>query len=438
MSDEAKIRRLQTWLRENGAAFHPDIAIKFNDQRGYYASALQDLTILHDKLAICTCPFALSISILNIPRIRDRLGLNVRDIGHDAGAVAEYLADRVDKSVLGHFVLMEQRLLAERSFWFPYIDMLPTESELSTPLYFDERDLEWLQGTNMHLSPGKSAIENRREAHRREWTAAVAALEQSNHLGVSQFTFELYLWAATIFTSRSFSFSAAFGIPGDGFSILYPGIDILNHSPEAKVSWDFSSGDFALSTRASVEKGAEVFNNYAPKGNEELLMGYGFAIGNNPTDTVRIVLPEPPAQVHKNLRKVLPDHFKSEIWDSDEATFLLRGKAHVAGPYDHGIECLRGVPIAMFRMMAETIFLMSTGQSDGAEEALEDEDFFTMVIEQFLDPIRNKRDAIRPLGEEPETSKQAFAKIYRSGQARILDDIIADLSDFLASGTTDT
>jgi hypothetical protein len=80
---------------------------------------------------------------------------------------------------------------------------------------------------------------------------------------------ELYLWAATIFTSRSFISSIMMPSEEDSFALLYPLIDSFNHRFGAEVVWNMGEGNFALGLTQDVKKGEEVYNNYAPKGNEE-------------------------------------------------------------------------------------------------------------------------------------------------------------------------
>jgi hypothetical protein len=46
-------------------------------------------------------------------------------------------------------------------------------------------------------------------------------------------------------------------------------LDSFNHKFGAKVLWNMDKGDFELSTIEPSKAGEEVFNNYAPKGNEE-------------------------------------------------------------------------------------------------------------------------------------------------------------------------
>jgi hypothetical protein len=55
------------------------------------------------------------------------------------------------------------------------------------------------------------------------------------------------------------------------FSLLYPVLDSFNHRFGAKVAWDMDGGDFILSLAESTSAGKEIYNNYAPKGNQERL-----------------------------------------------------------------------------------------------------------------------------------------------------------------------
>lgn len=80
-------------------------------------------------------------------------------------------------------------------------------------------------------------------------------------------------------TTRSFSGPASFNrnggeslVAGDGVGrcpVLIPGLDLLNHSPSAKVSWVWDANVCALRVEESITAGCQVWNNYDPKSNEE-------------------------------------------------------------------------------------------------------------------------------------------------------------------------
>lgn len=88
--------------------------------------------------------------------------------------------------------------------------------------------------------------------------------------------------------------------------MLLPGIDSLNHRRATPVSWVSTvskdpdvetsngsptlDGSLDLIIHEPVPAGTECFNNYGPKPNSELILGYGFAIPFNPDDTILLSL----------------------------------------------------------------------------------------------------------------------------------------------------
>ena len=95
----------------------------------------------------------------------------------------------------------------------------------------------------------------------------------------------LYKWAATIMSSRSFppscltntskeSIKSNDGTARDRYqiknsSVLIPVFDLANHRPDVRVTWEWNHSDCRLKIDERLEAGAEVYNNYGPKSNEE-------------------------------------------------------------------------------------------------------------------------------------------------------------------------
>ena len=112
------------------------------------------------------------------------------------------------------------------------------------------------------------------------------------------YSFSAYLRAHLIFTSRAFP-EYVINPKCDSSSsvMLLPIIDLLNHKNNIQVEWSTdTSGSFIyknLQESSELSPGDELFNNYGPKSNEELLYGYGFVIESNKYDSVmlRIKLP---------------------------------------------------------------------------------------------------------------------------------------------------
>lgn len=102
----------------------------------------------------------------------------------------------------------------------------------------------------------------------------------------------LYKWAATIFSSRSFpssavahqliaqddtkynypnkdSFHALHESSSSKWPVLIPGLDLLNHIPSAKVTWNWGRLVCSITVDELVTGSSQIWNNYGPKNNEE-------------------------------------------------------------------------------------------------------------------------------------------------------------------------
>jgi hypothetical protein len=112
---------------------------------------------------------------------------------------------------------------------------------------------------------------------------------------------ERFLRAETWLSSRAFPSSLLDDPPSlskPGASpILIPLVDSLNHARGTPVSWlidrptEAKERSVSLISHKSNNPGEELYNNYGPKPNDELLLGYGFVLSNNPDDTLLLKLP---------------------------------------------------------------------------------------------------------------------------------------------------
>ncbi|GME27735.1 hypothetical protein GTA08_BOTSDO11564 [Neofusicoccum parvum] len=124
-------------------------------------------------------------------------------------------------------------------------------------------DTAWLLGTNLD-----KAWRPRKEQWEEDWENAVRVMEKQS-IPTESYSWDLYRWAATIFTSRSFISDPGLSKDNSSYAVLLPVIDLLNHRFPAKVNWFFDSGNFQFRTEEPVVKDQEIFNNYGGKGNEE-------------------------------------------------------------------------------------------------------------------------------------------------------------------------
>ena len=122
-----------------------------------------------------------------------------------------------------------------------------------------------------------------------------------------------YLTASTYLSSRAFPSTVLSENPSlvttpSSYPVLLPGIDALNHARGHPVSWVVSSTKSAASSassspepsislviHAATPSGSELLNNYGPKPNAELILGYGFSLAHNPDDTIVLKIGGPSA-----------------------------------------------------------------------------------------------------------------------------------------------
>lgn len=72
--------------------------------------------------------------------------------------------------VLSLFLLLQKRL-GEKSFYWPYINILP--KTIKTPLFFDEHDLKFIENTNL-----ESATRDRKAALYKDFTKLLEHLPE--------------------------------------------------------------------------------------------------------------------------------------------------------------------------------------------------------------------------------------------------------------------
>ncbi|KAL8777928.1 MAG: hypothetical protein Q9213_007641 [Squamulea squamosa] len=261
-----KFDNFRKWFLDHGGFFGKHIELHYHDSRGLHLRTSQN-THLMSPSNIVSCPHALSISSCNA---REDPNPFVNQFGDDAAGDSSPLSNLN----LLRFFLVEQYQLHSRSFWWPYLNTLPNplaDYPFDTPIYYDDDDSLWLQGTSLQHSTTK--IEQTwRDEH-------AQGLRRLRHGNFDRYPWEIYKWAATVIASRSFPGSAlASRTSGDhckgtynpdSSPVLLPGLDLLNHDPAAKVTWQWTEKACSIVTDEELRGGTEIFNNYAPKSNEE-------------------------------------------------------------------------------------------------------------------------------------------------------------------------
>lgn len=177
MDPLSNVDRLIQWFGENGGHLNETIELLHSLEYGYhYVAASRPI---NPKETVCTCPFSLTLSHLNVIPASPA---GVRNYSLDS--ICSKLIDnpRIDMSTIGILFLAEQRLKGRDSFWFPYIQLLPTETEMSTPLWFKGEELVYLKGTNLFSNDTRreqTSIGLQEGQYREQWKLGIAELEDA-------------------------------------------------------------------------------------------------------------------------------------------------------------------------------------------------------------------------------------------------------------------
>ncbi|ODV65830.1 SET domain-containing protein [Hyphopichia burtonii NRRL Y-1933] len=319
----SSITGLVEWALENGAQIAPEIEFKEVGESnigGVYKDANKKERVLQDGNSI-KLPIKLAITLSNA----------IESFNKEDGTDFEDVSSKTlnTNSVLKLYLARERTSeLIEKSFHKEYLKLLPGFSQMDSPYFWDAKDKAYLKGTNL----GNSIKDNLGQLVE-EWWQMINQLPEgikkpTQHFVNMKFYYEFkfytdddlykyfvsdedvenwtsfanYLWASMILKSRSFpAYLLKDNIESkhtfrDDEVMLLPLIDLLNHNPKALVHWSVNKSDDQAYFNFKADQDneyPEVFNNYGQKGNEELLLAYGFVIEGNPADTTALKIKLP-------------------------------------------------------------------------------------------------------------------------------------------------
>ncbi|KAL4942509.1 hypothetical protein BDV06DRAFT_162254 [Aspergillus oleicola] len=314
---------LLDWMKSHGGNLHESASISYDESRGTHIRVKSGG--VSNNTHIIKTPVATTMSYFNA--VEHRVG----DTHFPAHGLTfpHLFIENAGPEEVAIFFLIGQYLRGSESFWYPYIRTLPQPGSLTTlPYYEDEEELEWLEGTSL-LAARNQKITQLRE----KYEGVFAELQKSGLGDAAKYSWDLYLWASTIFVSRAFSakvLSGAvpeLGVPEENISVLLPFIDILNHRPLAKVEWRAGNESVDFVTLEDVSAEEEIANNYGPRNNEQLMMNYGFCLPNNPCDYRTVALRAPPGSplhfAREQQKQLFPDSHSTTSKDEEQDPFYV-------------------------------------------------------------------------------------------------------------------
>mmetsp|Transcript_17374 Transcript_17374/g.36642 ORF Transcript_17374/g.36642 Transcript_17374/m.36642 type:complete len:589 (-) Transcript_17374:8-1774(-) len=214
-------------------------------------------------------------------------------LGKDAlqDGINEYLA-------IACQLIHEKYVLGSKSFFAPYIGVLPETDEVNPTFTWPDEDLAFLEG-----SPVVAATRSLQMKLRREYddllgnpdTGLIAKFP--DRFPAEHFTFENWEWAFTMLFSRAIRLRNL--RVGERLAMV-PYADLINHSAfsqafiDARESgdWLFKDGDeeVILYADRGYRQMEQIYISYGQKSNAELLLLYGFALERNPYNSVDVTV----------------------------------------------------------------------------------------------------------------------------------------------------
>ena len=409
-------------------------------ENGYHARVRPGSTI-SALTQIATCPMICTLSVLSSMDV---------DPFYSRGTKfpVEFLRNQ-SPTIVQSFFLMEQFLLGDESWWSSYIGMLPTPEDIEK-LEFDDIDMKWIEGTNLKYALAKQT---------EQWQADFnSGLQYLNSLGWRQalrgdYTWKLYGWASRIFGSRSFSCQVlADSLAADqaspigrgqlhhrelkqlfsnGFAVLLPLLDLLNHRPLSKVEWQARTNYVGLEVLDECASDQEIFNNYGPRDNETLLLSYSFIIPENHFDHFSVALKVPPDSPLEHVRS----------WPADARSDPDR-KCYIFNPLHPRTNTPDSVEFTLFSFdLLDSISILAandrelqisfaahqTWMSYGLQYEFEDCRNVLATVSQILQECKARLEILRRTtpADQPQTVRQRNADAYRKSQISILSTAIS-------------
>ncbi|KAG1735121.1 uncharacterized protein EDB91DRAFT_569942 [Suillus paluster] len=289
---------LKQWLASYGGFFHPLVSLS---QGKFGLSAIAQNTISADT-TIVSCPSSL---IIDVKRALHALSALLGDstlVGLQSWSERQLICTYI----CFHWIFSDSSPFPDVLLHLPYLKSLPPVDALLTPLHFTPSELEAFRGTNIY-----GATRDRQESWIAEWRQCQTFIHAVNQNWAEKYTWDKYLTASTYLSSRAFpsdlllsrspTQSPILQTTSSSYPILLPGVDTLNHSRGQPVTWctSYPKGNteerddvtaISITSHTTTQPGEEIFNNYGPKANDELILGYGFSLPQNPDDKIALQL----------------------------------------------------------------------------------------------------------------------------------------------------
>ena len=177
------------------------------------------------------------------------------------------------------------------------VALIRAKAPLLIPTTYDTHDIEWAHDNYLSRrfprrlsvepdnSSSSSSSSNSSNSNSNSSNSSNSSSSNSNSNSSSKFYHNQHSLKFTVASTCS-------SLHGE-LGVMLPLFDLFNHSQGTDIDWTGTKNGVSFHCGHSslgIDQGAEIFNNYGNKGNEELMMSHGFALANNLYDAHRLSL----------------------------------------------------------------------------------------------------------------------------------------------------
>lgn len=318
-------------------------------------------------------------------------------------------------------LIHERYVLGDKSYWKPYIDVLPETEEVNPTFTWSDEDLSFLNG-----SPVIAATKSLQMKLKREFDDLLGGEDglcnkYPDRFPKEHFTYENWIWAFTMLFSRAIRLRSL--QQGETLAMV-PYADLINHSPFSQAyidareggDWLFSSGEeeVILYADRGYRRMEQIYISYGQKSNAELLLLYGFAVERNPYNSVDVTVAIAPL-TESFVKELNDDSIPVDPLAEEKAAFLE----------EVGRDSLVDFPCYADRYpveLLEFLRLMQMTPEDTRGRALKEFDYArTISMANEAAVLTSVIEAVnRQLEKYPNTEEEDAALIKDKGMFRLL------------------
>mmetsp|Transcript_57922 Transcript_57922/g.141524 ORF Transcript_57922/g.141524 Transcript_57922/m.141524 type:complete len:643 (+) Transcript_57922:1541-3469(+) len=337
-------------------------------------------------------------------------------LGKDAlpREINEYLA-------IACLLIHEKYVMGPKSFFGPYMGILPETQEVNPTFAWTDDDLKFLDG-----SPVVAATRSLQAKLQREYDALLGGPDGlctrfPDRFPKEHFTYENWVWAFTMLFSRAIRLRNC----REGETLaLVPYADLINHSPFSMAyidareggDWLFSTGEEEVILYADrrYRRMEQIYISYGQKSNAELLLLYGFAVERNPYNSVDVTVSISP-RTQSFVKAVDDENVVIDPLAEEKVEFLETV----------GRDSIVDFPCYADRYpteMLEFLRLMQMTPEDTRGKPLTEFDYSrTISLANEAAVLTSVIDAVRrQIGRYPNTEEEDAALIKDKGMFRLL------------------